>query len=481
MRCPARAARRPADADRLSLVGRARPAGDHRQRRHERGRRAGRLAVRARLRARPAPARRHEHAAAATSAPSSATSPTRASLRRDAAGQPRPAGRLPAARPGRLLPAVLRRDGAAAAHGRRAGAGGQRLLAGGRWTPTRGEYVVRDVDAHSWVEYCCPGIGWVTRDPTPADAPARSQAADLAAGRATTRHVLGQRARAGQLARRRRRRAAGGRGGAGRRAEPARRSPARRPGWRSRVARCAAACAAPARAAPAPAAPTPSSPSCAARCARSGRRPPAAAHARGARRPPGRHAGARLRAHDRRRALRLRRRAARRAPSAPRCGASSAPACGARGRLRAWWALPPRCTAASPPAPARILEAMPSDDVYELFQNGTKLLERARLPRRRGAAAPGARPRARQDLDPRGARPGAVRLAALRARRSPSSRRSSSARRRTTTRCSASGARCSSSAATGGAQAAGAGLLPAPRAQRLPPVPRPLAGPGGAR
>ena len=40
------------------------------------------------------------------------------------------AGRLPAARSGRLLPAVLRRDGAAAAHGRRAGARGQRLLAG---------------------------------------------------------------------------------------------------------------------------------------------------------------------------------------------------------------------------------------------------------------------------------------------------------------------------------------------------------------
>ena len=46
----------------------------------------------------------------------------------------------------------------------------------------RNEYVVRDVDAHSWVEYWAPGIGWVTRDPTPAEAPARAQAADLAAG-----------------------------------------------------------------------------------------------------------------------------------------------------------------------------------------------------------------------------------------------------------------------------------------------------------
>jgi hypothetical protein len=39
-----------------------------------------------------------------------------------------------------------------------------------------GEYVVRDLDAHSWVEVWYSGIGWVTRDPTPAAAPARSQA-----------------------------------------------------------------------------------------------------------------------------------------------------------------------------------------------------------------------------------------------------------------------------------------------------------------
>ena len=40
------------------------------------------------------------------------------------------------------------------------------------------EYVVRDLDAHSWVEVWFPGIGWVTRDPTPASAPARSQPGD---------------------------------------------------------------------------------------------------------------------------------------------------------------------------------------------------------------------------------------------------------------------------------------------------------------
>jgi hypothetical protein len=45
----------------------------------------------------------------------------------------------------------------------------------------RKEYVVRDIDAHSWVEVYFPGIGWVTRDPTPSASPARSQTADLAA------------------------------------------------------------------------------------------------------------------------------------------------------------------------------------------------------------------------------------------------------------------------------------------------------------
>ncbi|TML99200.1 MAG: transglutaminase domain-containing protein [Actinobacteria bacterium] len=38
-----------------------------------------------------------------------------------------------------------------------------------------GDYVVRDIDAHSWVEAFFPGIGWVTFDPTPSIAPARSQ------------------------------------------------------------------------------------------------------------------------------------------------------------------------------------------------------------------------------------------------------------------------------------------------------------------
>ena len=42
-----------------------------------------------------------------------------------------------------------------------------------RTTRTRGEYRVRDLDAHSWVEVWFTGIGWVPFDPTPARSPAR--------------------------------------------------------------------------------------------------------------------------------------------------------------------------------------------------------------------------------------------------------------------------------------------------------------------
>ena len=55
----------------------------------------------------------------------------------------------------------------------------------------RKEYVVRDVDAHSWVEVFYPGIGWITRDPTPASSPARSQTADLALPSQASQVALG--------------------------------------------------------------------------------------------------------------------------------------------------------------------------------------------------------------------------------------------------------------------------------------------------
>ena len=41
------------------------------------------------------------------------------------------------------------------------------------------EYVVTDLDAHSWIEVWFQGIGWVPFDPTPAAAPASSQAASF--------------------------------------------------------------------------------------------------------------------------------------------------------------------------------------------------------------------------------------------------------------------------------------------------------------
>ena len=48
-----------------------------------------------------------------------------------------------------------------------------------RYNRDTGEYRVRDLDAHSWVEVYFNGIGWVPFDPTPAAAPAESQSADL--------------------------------------------------------------------------------------------------------------------------------------------------------------------------------------------------------------------------------------------------------------------------------------------------------------
>lgn len=44
-----------------------------------------------------------------------------------------------------------------------------------------GEFVVRDYDAHSWVEAHFPRYGWITFDPTPSASPAREQTADRAA------------------------------------------------------------------------------------------------------------------------------------------------------------------------------------------------------------------------------------------------------------------------------------------------------------
>jgi transglutaminase-like putative cysteine protease len=45
----------------------------------------------------------------------------------------------------------------------------------GTYDRGRREWVVRDVDAHSWVEAYFPNLGWVTFDPTPGAAPPRTQ------------------------------------------------------------------------------------------------------------------------------------------------------------------------------------------------------------------------------------------------------------------------------------------------------------------
>lgn len=50
----------------------------------------------------------------------------------------------------------------------------------GGYSTRRREWVVRDTDAHSWVEAWFDRFGWVTFDPTPGDTPARSQIASLA-------------------------------------------------------------------------------------------------------------------------------------------------------------------------------------------------------------------------------------------------------------------------------------------------------------
>jgi hypothetical protein len=53
------------------------------------------------------------------------------------------------------------------------------------------EYVVRDLDAHSWVEVWYPSYGWVTFDPTPSIAPARSQPDEAGANPGASRPVGG--------------------------------------------------------------------------------------------------------------------------------------------------------------------------------------------------------------------------------------------------------------------------------------------------
>ena len=315
----------------------------------------------------------------------------------------------------RLLPAVLGRDGAAAAHGRRPGAG-------------RGGLRARALDRErERVRRARHRRALVGRGLLPA----------LRLGHRSTRRPATRR-RGSQIRRR---------GDPGGPAAPPRDGgpgPPGRPGKRrrSRAAAPAAAplagcggrssrsLARPARRWPSPSWPPPRGAGGEPDDARARRARARAAPLAAARRPPGitlrRAGGARsaragtaaegyVRVRDARATARRR---PRRPPrSAPRCAASWPPAAGCAGRLRAGG----RCRRArrarwlsARRRHGRTLGGWAWTTVYDLFQNGTRLLEDRRLPRRRRAARPRPRPRARQDLDPRGARPRALRRAALR-------------------------------------------------------------------
>ena len=87
-------------------------------------------------------------------------------LQREPAGRARTRSRPSCSRPARLLPAVRGRDGAAAADGRRAGAGRRRVHPR-QLQRSDHQWVVSDIDAHAWVEAWFPSYGWVRFDPTP--------------------------------------------------------------------------------------------------------------------------------------------------------------------------------------------------------------------------------------------------------------------------------------------------------------------------
>ena len=186
------------------------------------------------------------------------------------------------------------------------------------------EYVVRDLDAHSWVEAWFPDYGWVTFDPTPSAAPPRSQSSDRGTAAIGDAPDLGGGAldpRTGLAAEEthavgalRRPRRCSARCCSAAACSRSCTAAAGRPRCPSSSARCGAPAAAPARAR---------------RCRRSRRRSPA--------RPTPRATCARC-------ATSATAAAASRPTSAQRRGLRSelGRGGGLRGRLRAWWALPPR-------------------------------------------------------------------------------------------------------------------------------------------
>ena len=357
-----------------------------------------------------------------------ARGPAQRALHRVAAADEDPARHVPVRQPAGLLPAVQRRDGAAAAHGRRAGARRVGVRPGGydrkrkrvRRARPRRPLVGRGV---------LPGIrlGAVRPD-------AIGCAGELAGerGRAPARRRATSATRAGRAtaARTRTRAAASGAdsspfklplivalvfvllvlGDRAPRAAPADRAAGRRPGPRRARARAAPV------------------------------------------RPDARQRGDALAAGDRARRQRRRAGVPARGPRAP---------LRRRGRAAADARAAPRAAAGAERRARAVRTATrrggPFRRVSYTRRRGRRLralLQRdapsgaGRLPCGSDPAEPRARPGARQGLDPRGARPRAVRRPALRGGRRRVRRDRRAARRPTTTRSSAWAARCSSSGAT---------------------------------
>ena len=351
----------------------------------------------------------------------------------------------------------------------------------GSYNSERKDYVVRDTDAHSWVEAYFPPYGWITFDPTPGRRrrPARSSTTPARAPTA------GRRCRptsAGAWASR-----------ATARSRPATPAPAvaptsggggwklpvgagaRRPRWRS---------SAPSR--------------CGAGARRSRRSRPSVAELQRALHRSGRDPSPDVtlaRAGERARRLRGGRGLRARACATARYARSTAPPT-ARAAPRA--APPARLgprpagraarMVGAPAAAARSAQGSSSasvhsevgmDSAYDLFMNGTALLDNGDFHAAVVPAGARPRPRARQGLGPRGARPRAVRRPALpRGGGGVRGRR----RARADQRLRAVLPRPLAAAAgppRRGAQAAGARLVPAPGARGLLEVPRSGAPPRG--
>ena len=290
------------------------------------------------------------------------------------------------------------------------------------------EYVVRDLDAHSWVEVWYSGIGWVTFDPTPASAPPRSQPNEAGTSGGPVGSI-----------------GPPSLGGGDAPSDPGRRGLADTGGtpwgWITAAGVVVLALAGAAfvllrR-----------------RRRRAATPPPAIVLAeleralRRTRRHPG--PGATLNSLEQRfsrspaaagyvRAVKdLRYGSGRRAPTlAQRRGlrAELSRGTGLGGRLRAWWALPPRTRLAP------TLDSAHGGRVRPVQARHGAARVRGVPPGDR-ATFEGRRDRAGEDLDPRSARPGLFPLTPVRGGARASSRRSWSARRPTTTRCSASVAR----------------------------------------